>query len=152
MDEREARSEAIKATLDGATYNELVAAMLATAQAHQDLKDKTAESWADLCVITRQIIPERFETDQIQNITVILPNGSKKQLLVIPQVSVKTPKDKKQELWEWLRDNEAAEIITETVNSSTLAAYVRTQMKAGEPYPGEICEVSMYDVASLRKA
>lgn len=146
------RAESIKATLEGVTYNELVAAMLATKQAHQDLKDQTARMWDDLCVITRQIIPARMEADQYSNITVILPDGSKRQLLVIPQVSVKTPPDKKGELWDWLREHEAAEIITETVNSSTLAAYVRTQMKAGEPYPSDICEVSMYDVASLRKA
>jgi hypothetical protein len=55
-------------------------------------------------------------------------------------------------LRDWLREHDAAEIISETVNSSTLAAYVRAQMKAGDPYPNEICEVSAYDVASLRKA
>jgi hypothetical protein len=51
-----------------------------------------------------------------------------------------------------LRKHDAAEIITETVNSSTLAAYVRQQMKAGDPYPNDICEVSAYATASLRKA
>lgn len=148
----ELRAESIKNALEGATYNRLVDAMLSTRQAHQDLKDQTARMWDDLCVITRQIIPARFEADQIQNITVILPDGTKKQLLVIPQVSVKTPADRRSDLYEWLNDHEASEIITETVNSSTLAAYVRAQMKAGEPYPSDICEVSMYDVASLRKA
>jgi hypothetical protein len=93
-----------------------------------------------------------MDKDQIQNVTVILPDGSKKQLLVLAQVSVKTPPENKLALWEWLREHDAADIITETVNSSTLAAYVRGQMKEGEPYPAELLEISAYDVASLRKA
>jgi hypothetical protein len=81
-----------------------------------------------------------MDKDQIQNVTVILPDGSKKQLLVLAQVSVKTPPENKLALWEWLREHDAADIITETVNSSTLAAYVRGQMKEGEPYPAELLE------------
>lgn len=144
--------EAVKASLDGATYNSLVAAMLQAQEVHKDLKRQTAEAWDVVATITRDIIPERMDADQIQNITVILPDGTKKQLLVIPQVSVKTPPENKMALWEWLRSHDAAEIISETVNASTLAAYVREQMKQGEPYPTDICEVSSYDVASLRKA
>jgi hypothetical protein len=146
------RTEALKSALEDATYNELVAAMIAAQVHHRTIKDQQSEAWDAVCVITRQIIPERFERDQIQNITVILPDGTKKQLLVIPQVSVKTPAENKSALWEWLREHDAEALITETVNSSTLAAYVRSQMKAGEAYPNDLCEVSLYDVASLRKA
>jgi hypothetical protein len=136
----------------GKSYNELVAAMMLAQDRHKELKRQTSEAWDDVCVIARQIIPERMDADQIQNITVILPDGSKKQLLVMDQVSVKTPPENKGALWEWLREHDAAEIITETVNSSTLAAFVRQQMKAGDEYPVDICEVSSYATASLRKA
>lgn len=150
MDQKEV--DAIKASLADATYNELVAALIRTKEAHDALKERTSEAWDAVCVIARQVIPARFEQDQIQNITVILPDGTKKQLLVLPQVSVKTPEEKRMELRDWLRAHEAAEIITETVNASTLAAYVRAQMKAGEEYPNDICEISTYETASLRKA
>ncbi len=140
------------ALFKGLSYNELVGAMMEAQDEHARLKAETSEAWNDVCFITRRVIPSRFEQDNIQNITVILPDGTKKQLLVIPQVSVKTPPEKKLELWKWLREHDAAEIISETVNSSTLAAYVRQQMKDGQPYPNDICEVSMYDTASLRKA
>ena len=146
------RTDALKSALMGKSYNELVAAMMLAQERHNDLKKQTSEAWDDVCVIARQIIPERMDADQIQNITVILPDGSKKQLLVIDQVSVKTPPENKAALWEWLREHDAAEIITETVNSSTLAAFVRQQMRAGDEYPVEICEVSSYATASLRKA
>lgn len=148
----DARRDQIIAALNGCTYNELVAAMLSAQQHHAQMKSAASQAWDEVCLIARQIIPERMDNDQIQNITVILPDGSKKQLLVIDQVSVKTPPENKEQLWEWLREHEAAEIITETVNSSTLAAYVRQQMRAGDEYPVDICEISSYATASLRKA
>ncbi|KKN39788.1 hypothetical protein LCGC14_0739840 [marine sediment metagenome] len=150
MDQKEV--DVIKASLADATYNELVAAMIQTKEAHDVLKQRTSEAWDVVCVIARQVIPARFEQDQIQNITVILPDGTKKRLLVLPKVSVKTPEENKMLLRDWLREHEAAEIISETVNASTLAAYVGAQMKAGEPYPNDICEISTYETASLRKA
>ena len=148
----QAHIDAMKASLSTATYNELVGAMLRCQENHKRLKDETADAWGEVCVVARQIIPERMEADQIQNITVILPDGSKKQLLVIDQVSVKTPAENKSALYEWLSDHDAEALITETVNASTLAAYVRQQMKAGDEYPVDICEVSSYATASLRKA
>ena len=146
------RSDVIKANLASATYNELVAAMLEAKIVHDNLKEETSGAWDDVCTIARQIIPKKMDREQISNITVILPDGSKKQLLILDQVSVKTPPENKEALWEWLRKHDSAEIITETVNSSTLAAFVREQMKQGEPYPNDICEVNMYVTASLRKA
>ena len=144
--------EAIKAALIGKSYNELVAAFIQSKEVHAEAKAAASEAWDVHSVIARQIIPERMDADQIQNITVILPDGSKKQLLCIDQVSVKTPPDMKAELWEWLREHDAESLISETVNSSTLAAFVRQQMEAGDEYPNEICEVSTYATASLRKA
>jgi hypothetical protein len=150
MDE-DRRQQVIDA-LDGASYNHLVAAMLAAQEHHANLKAAAAEAWEEVVLITRHIIPERMDADQIQNITVILPDGSKKQLLCIDQVSVKTPPDKKVDLYAWLTAHGAEELITETVNSSSLAGFVREQMRQGEPWPADICEVSTYTTASLRKA
>lgn len=134
------------------TYNQLVAMMLELQSQHAQAKAASAAAWDHVCALTRTIIPERMDNDQIQNITVILPDGSKKQLLVIDQVSVKTPPENKGALWEWLREHDAEALITETVNSSTLAAYVRQQMAAGDEYPIDLCDVSSYSTASLRKA
>ena len=142
----------VQSALEGVPYDQLVAAMIAAQDHHSNMKAASSQAWDEVCLIARQIIPNRMDADNIQNITVILPDGSKKQLLIMDQISVKTPPDRKLELWEWLREHNAAEIITETVNSSTLAAYVRQQMKAGDPYPNDICEVSAYATASLRKA
>ena len=150
MDEQ--RRQQIIDALSGASYNELVSAMLSAQEHHAEMKKAASQAWDEVTLISRQIIPERMDADQIQNITVILPNGEKKQLLCIDQCSVKTPAENKAALWQWLREHGAAELITETVNASSLAGYVREQMRQGEDYPVDICEVSTYTTASLRKA
>jgi hypothetical protein len=134
------------------SYSELVAAMLKAKEEYEEAKRISSLLWGELQFITDTVIPRRMDEDDIQNITVKLPNGEKKQLLVMDQVSVKTPPDKKVELWEWLRSHGAEHLITETVNSSTLAGFVREQMRQGDDYPSNICEISTYSRASLRKA
>lgn len=148
----QAELDAMRSHTTNFSYNQLVAMMLELQDQHSQAKVQASRAWDAVCMLTRTIIPERMDTDQIQNITVILPDGSKKQMLVLSQVSVKTPPENKMALWEWLRQHDAAELITETVNSSTLAAYVRGQMKEGEAYPSDLLEISTYDTASLRKA
>jgi hypothetical protein len=136
----------------GFSYNQLVEMMLELQSQHQQLKDQTGEAWENVCHLARSIIPNKMDAEQIQNITVILPDGSKKKLLCIDQVSVKTPPENKGALYEWLHEHDAESLISETVNSSTLAAFVRQQMAAGDEYPVDILEISAYSTASLRKA
>jgi len=145
------QADAIEASLCDATYNELVAAMIKSQEAHKALKEQTSEAWDKVILIVRKIIPNRMDADQIQNITVILPDDSKKQLLIIDSCSVKTPENNKSALWAWLRKHDAEHMITETVNASSLGGYVREQMRLGEPYPNDICIISTYTTASLRK-
>lgn len=142
----------VESALSGVGYDELVAAMLAAQNHHDEMKAAASVAWGEVCLITRQIIPNRMDADNIQNITVILPDGSKKKLLLLDKVSVKTPPENKAALWDWLREHGAAELISETVNSSSLAGYVTEQMRQGEDYPRDICEISTYTTASLRKA
>ena len=144
--------DAMRSHTSNFTYNQLVAMMLELQSQHAQAKQQASDAWDHVCALTRTIIPERMDNDQIQNITVNLPDGSKKQLLCMDQVSVKTPAENKSALYEWLHDHDAESIISETVNSSTLAAFVRQQMKAGDEYPVDICEISAYSTASLRKA
>lgn len=136
----------------GMSYSELVVIMLDVQAAHEEAKRKSAKIWKEVCFMTDVVIPRRMDEDDIKNITITLPDGEDKQLLVIDSVTVKTPPDKKAALWEWLREHGAEHLISDTVNSSTLAGFVREQMRMGEDYPRDICEISTYSRASLRKA
>lgn len=133
------------------TYPELAERLMEADEAYRQAKQVSNDRYEELQFLQRLVIPSRMERDQIQNITVNTSQGNRK-LVILSQVSVKTPPDKKEQLWAWLKDNDAEDLISETVNSSTLSAFVREQMKNGEPYPADIVEVTMYDTASLRKA
>jgi hypothetical protein len=144
--------DAMREALNAMSYPELAQAMLDAKQAHTDAKAIATELNDAYQLIARGVVPERMERDQIQNITVIMKDGSKRRLQINGKISVKTPADRKFDLWSWLRNNDAEDIITETVNASTLSAFIGEQMRNGEPYPNEICDVSIYEVASLVKA
>ena len=150
MEERELEERLMR--FNGHGYDELVAAMLDADEAYKAAKAESARLYEEFKFVARTVIPRRMDADNIQNITVILPDGSKKQLIILDQVTVKTPAENKLDLWEWLRGHDAEHLITETVNSSTLAGYVREQMRQGEPYPSDLLEISSYSTASLRKA
>lgn len=138
--------------LDSLSYPDLAQAMLDAKAAHIRAKAVSTELNDVYELIARQVIPARMDRDKIQNITVKLSDGTNRRLQINSKISVKTPAEKKYELWDWLRDHDAGNIISETVNASTLAAYVGEQMRQGEPYPIDICTVSVYEVASLIKA
>jgi hypothetical protein len=150
MDQKEL--EAMRKHTANFDYDQLVAMMLELQSQHSQAKEQSSRAWDAVCMLARGIIPDRMEADNVANITVILPDGERKQLLLLDKVSVKTPPENKVALWEWLREHDAAELISETVNSSSLAGYVTEQMRQGEDYPRDICEISTYTTASLRKA
>lgn len=54
-------------------------------------------------------------------------------------------------LQEWLKDNEFGDLIKETVNSSTLKAWVKEQLVAGTELPGFI-NISPFSRAVLYKS
>lgn len=137
------------ALYDTLSYPELARAMIDAKDKWQRAKDIATSLNDEYQFLTRQVIPIRMDRDQIRNISVKLDDGIVKRLQVNHKITVKTPPNNKEKLWEWLRDHDAAELITETVNSSTLSGYVGQQMKLGEPYPNDICDISIYDTASL---
>lgn len=64
-------------------------------------------------------------------------------------VSIKA--DKKEAFYDWLRDNGRTDLISETVNASTLKATVKNMYKTGEVVPEELLNVSPFERASITK-
>lgn len=134
------------------SYKDLAELMIELREEYDKLKKEAAFVWVQLEAISRQIIPSKMDAEGIANITIELNDGSRRRIQLNDQISVKTPLEKKPELWNWLREHDAEDLISETVNSSTLAAFVREQMRNGGEVPNEICEINAYTVASLNKA
>lgn len=64
-------------------------------------------------------------------------------------VSIKA--DQKEAFYEWLRDHGRSDLISETVNASTLKATVKNMFKSGEVVPEELLNVNPFERASITK-
>ena len=135
----------------GLTYSQLAEELIEAEREYKHRKQMANEAYERFQCIKRSIIPERMDAEDITSISVNTSAG-KKQLVKIDNVGVKSIPDKKGELWQWLRDHDAHELITETVNSSTLAGFIREQMRTGQEVPHDLVEINMYSQVSMRKA
>jgi hypothetical protein len=133
---------------DGLSVVDLVTSMAALARNKEELEDslKAINKEFDFLRITK--IPGQMEDEGIDRITV---NGvGRVSLTADMHVSVKA--EKKAEFFDWLRDNGRADLISETVNASTLKAAVKGMYKAGEEIPEDLLNVSPFTRASITKA
>ena len=108
------------------------------------LKDINAEF--DFLRITK--IPTQMEDEGVDRITIT--GVGRVSLTADMHVSVKT--DMKAKFYDWLRDNGRSDLISETVNASTLKAAVKGMYKAGEVIPEDLLNVSPFTRASITKA
>ena len=93
-------------------------------------------------------IPTQMEDEGVDRITIT--GIGRVSLTADMHVSVKT--DMKAKFYDWLRDNGRSDLISETVNASTLKAAVKGMYKAGEEIPEDLLNVSPFTRASITKA
>lgn len=61
------------------------------------------------------------------------------------------PAKNKQELQQWMRDNGQGDLIAETINASTLKAWYKEQMLAGNAIPEELVNFNPYTYCKILK-
>lgn len=61
------------------------------------------------------------------------------------------PAEKKSDAFSWLRSNAFGDLIVENVNPSTLKAFAKEQMKAGNDLPEDLFKVTPFSRASIVK-
>lgn len=94
-----------------------------------------------------QVVPKLMEESDILS-TKVAGVG---RVHLKDDVYVSTPKDRKAEAFEWFRDHGFGDLIQETINGSTLAAWVRKRIKNGEEIP-EAVKVTPYTKAVITKS
>ena len=55
-------------------------------------------------------------------------------------------------LADWLRSNDAGDLIKPTVNGSTLKSFLKERMSNGEELPDEFVRITPYEFATITKA
>lgn len=91
-------------------------------------------------------VPTKFEEEGIES-TKIEGVG---RVNLTSDINLQTPD--KDMMYEWLHENGHSEIITETVNASTLKALVRKYIKDGKTVPDDVFVVKSFTRASITKA
>jgi len=95
--------------------------------------------------IKHKILPESFEREGLSSFTTT--SGYR----VTVSAAVRASLANKDAGYEWLRLNNLSDIITETVNASTLSAVARTLLEEGKELPEEYFKTYIQNTTSVTK-
>lgn len=99
-------------------------------------------------VLRIEIIPEAMEREHIHNINI----EGLGRLSLTPDLFVSLKKDMDRDgFFKWLRARKLGDLIQDTINSSTLKAFVARRIKEGKDYPTDYLNVTPYTRASITK-
>ena len=98
-------------------------------------------------IFSKQVVPARMEDEGMEQLTV----EGIGRVNIRTDIYCSTKKGLGPDLKEWMKEHDMADIITDVINSSTLKAWVKEQMKAGNEIPEELLNVTPYDRAVITK-
>lgn len=97
--------------------------------------------------MARTIMPQLFKEKGTTSITV---DGFRFTMSETVRATIKA--DQKAEAYEWLRENELGDLITQTVNASTLASAARAELEAGRELDEDFFNVAIVPNTSVTKS
>ena len=139
--------EALDTTAEAAKKMSIDAAVMVLLRARElddELRALKSECGKVLKRLKEDIIPTRFEESGITTITVDGYRYTKSE-------SIRASMKDKEAAKEWLRNNDLGDLVTETVNSSTLSATARTLLEDGGELPEDMFNVYIMNNMSVTK-
>jgi hypothetical protein len=110
-----------------------------------DIKSKKINAYYD--VLRLEKIPAKMEEGGIERIT--YEGIGRVSLTADLNLSVKA--GMKENIYEWMRENNLGDLIQETINASTLKAWYKARIKKGEKTPDDLLNVNPFVRASITK-
>lgn len=98
--------------------------------------------------IAQVLLPEKMDAEGMGTVNV----KGIGRIAITQQIRASVKKDDQPLLRQWLRNNGYGELVTETINSSTLKAWVKERIEEAEEYPADIISVHTFEQATLTKA
>lgn len=98
-------------------------------------------------VMRIELVPEAMEREHIENIRI----EDLGRLSLTPDLYVSVKPANKDDLMGWLQARKLGDLIQETINSSTLKAFVSRRIKEGKDYPVDYLNVTPFTRASITK-
>lgn len=113
---------------------------------HEEAKTTAAQIWAEVDYLRFTAIPDKLEAENIES-------------LRIPDVGTLSTRFEasctcldKDKLIEWLEAHDALDLVSSSVNGSTLKAFILGRIRDGEKIPDtDIIKFSPFTVATLTK-
>lgn len=141
--------DSINESYQGKSVPEMAAMM-------KDLKDRAEKAdraakdlKAELDHVRQNIIPDAMDELGVSSMNI----KGVGRLTITGDARVSTVGGAKEALFEWLRQNDFEELITEVVNASTLKAFYKEQKEQGNPLPSEdIVRYEPFSRASITKS
>ena len=137
----------LRGALDNYTLREL-AIMIVKWSTTYDQYKKIASRINEELEQVKLYTAERMDAEGVQNST--FPGIGRLGISPIVRASVRA--GAKDQAYEWLETHGHGDLITQTVNSSSLAALIRREIKEGNDVPEEIFNVHQYDLATITKS
>jgi len=99
-------------------------------------------------VFNKTLLPRTMEQNNIDTLTI--SEGHRVTLTTKIFASVKA--DCRDQAYNWLRENDAADLVTETVNAQTLSSYAKSLAEENKALPEELFNVMSQAATSLTRA
>ncbi len=132
---------------DDMDFEEVLEHLHAAKRILDDLKTQQKEAQKLWDFLSLNVAPDRFEKQNVTNITI---EGYRYGLRADLQTSVL--KDNRVALYDWLREHDMEDLITETVHAMTLKAWVKEQMMAGNELPDDLLSIHAFTRATITRA
>ncbi len=114
---------------------------------HAVLKEKIKVLDEEYDKLRLRTIPDLMQEMDIRKISI----EGVGRIQLAGDVYASIPAEVRQNAYEWLRNNNAGPLITETVNSSTLKSWAKEQLTMGVELPENLFKVTPFQRASIVK-
>ena len=139
----------VSENVEALSLRELVELQFAYTEAAEQVKASLAAINVLLDAIKTRLVPDKMTQDGVRTAT--FEGIGRVQLR--SDMYIHTPADKREDMYQWLREHGLEVLITETVNASTLKATLKERLKQGDTLPDpDVVKITPVIVSSIVKA
>lgn len=140
MEARAARHASMKLAEIAAEYKAIKEALEEAGEVKTILQ-KISDSYS------KHILPARMEEEGIETVRI----EGIGRLQTKSDIYCNCPAPNREALQDWLVDHGHGSLISQSVNASTLKAFIKEQMKEGNPVPDDLLNIEPYSMAVIVK-
>jgi len=129
------------------SFKELALEMYSLQGQINNLQKEKAALQKSFDLLRHKIVPDKLEEEDMQNITI----KGIGRLGASPQLRVSVLAGNREKLQSWMCENGFEDLVQGTINSSTLKAWVKEQMEAGNEVPDDLIKIDPFMQATLTK-